>query len=270
MFIGDIVGKAGIFCVKSAVSAVKKERGIDFVIANADGATGGFGLGKNHSVYLRKLGIDVLSGGECIYYKKDMTPHINLAPYILRPANYPPGNPGRGWRVYQAGERKIAVICLLGQSGFSRTHLSNPYTFLPEIVSRIREETHAIVLDFHASSTAEKYSMFYVADGLVSAVAGTHGRVLTADAKIFPRGTAVISGCGRTGSQNSVGGLDKETELRKFLTQVPQRSKDAWDALELQGVIFDIGEDGRAEGIEIVKFPVTEVPHDKDRQGNED
>ncbi|MDR3199989.1 MAG: YmdB family metallophosphoesterase [Spirochaetales bacterium] len=270
LFIGDIVGKAGIFCVKSALKGIVKEKQIDFVIANADGATGGFGLGKNHSAYLRKMGIDVLTGGECIYYKKDMVPHIGLAPYILRPANYPHGNPGRGWRVYQAGDKKIAVICLLGQSGYTRVHLSNPYTFLPEIVSRIRQDTQTIILDYHACTTAEKYAMFYVADGLVSAVAGTHGRVLTADAQVFPRGTAVICGCGRTGSLNSVGGLDKEIEIRKFLTQIPERSKDAWDNLELQGVIFDINEDGRAAGIETLRRPVTEVPHDGDRQSNED
>jgi calcineurin-like phosphoesterase len=205
-----------------------------------------------------------------VYYKKDMVPHINAAPYILRPANYPHGNPGRGWKVYTAGDKKIAVICLLGQSGFSRTHLSNPYSFLPEIVSRLKEETRTIILDYHAASTAEKYSMFYVADGLVSAVAGTHGRVLTADAQVFPRGTAVICGCGRTGSRDSVGGLDREVEIRKFLTQIPERSRDAWDGLELQGVIFDINDDGRAEGIETLRWPVTEAPHERDRQGNED
>jgi metallophosphoesterase (TIGR00282 family) len=270
LFVGDIIGKAGIFCVKSALGKIKKEKNIDFVIANADGATGGFGLGKNHAAYLRKLGIDVLTGGECIYYKKDMNPALGLTPYILRPANYPHGNPGRGWRVYQAGDKKIAVICLLGQSGFSRVHLSNPHTFLPEIVSRAGQDTRTIVLDFHACTTAEKYAMFYVADGLVSAVAGTHGKVLSADAQVFPRGTAAICGCGRTGSLNSVGGLDKEIEIRKFLTQIPERSKDAWDNLELQGVVFDINDVGRAAGIEVLRHPVTEAPRDGDRQSNGD
>ena len=270
LFLGDIAGKAGIFCVKSALNRVVKEKEIDFVIANADCATGGFGLGKNHSAYLRKLGIDVLTGGECIYYKKDMVPHIALAPYILRPANYPPGNPGRGWRVYQAKEKKIAVICLLGQSGYTRTHLSNPYTFLPEIVARLKQDTHTIILDYHACTSAEKYAMFHHADGLVSAAIGTHGKVLTADAQIFPRGTAVVCGCGRTGSLNSVGGLEKEIEIRKFLTQVPERSHDAWDNLELQGVIIDITDDGRAAGIETLRHAVTETPQARDKQKDEE
>ena len=270
LFIGDIVGKAGVFCVKSSLPAIRKERGIDFVIANADGATGGFGLGRNHSIYLRKLGIDVLTGGECIYYKRDMVGHISAAPYILRPANYPPGNPGRGWRVYQAGDKKVAVVCLLGQSGFSRVHLSNPYTFLPEIVSRIRQETNTIVLDFHACTTAEKYSMFHVADGLVSAVVGTHGKVLSADARIMPRGTGVLCHAGRTGSLTSVGGLDKTVEIRKFLTQIPERSKDAWENLELQGAVLEVSDDGKAVSIEGFRHPCTEVPNDRDRQSDED
>jgi hypothetical protein len=270
LFVGEIVGKAGVFCVKSSLPAIKRERGIDFVIANGDSVTGGYGLGKNHSMYLRKLGIDVLTGGECIYYKRDMVGHIGAAPYILRPANYPPGNPGRGWRIYPVGGKKIAVLSLLGQSGFSRVHLSNPYTFLPDIVSRIKQETPVIVVDFHACTTAEKYSMFHLADGLVSAVIGTHGKVLTADAHILPRGTGVVCDSGRTGSINSVGGLDKTVEIRKFLTQIPERSSDAWDGLELQGTVLEVNDEGKTVSIETFRHPIGEVPNDRDRQSNED
>jgi len=270
LFIGDIVGKAGVFCVKSLLPAIRKEKEIDFVVANADGATGGFGLGKNHSIYLRKLGIDVLTGGECIYYKRDMVGHIAAAPYILRPANYPPGNPGRGWRVYEASGRKVAVIVLLGQSGFSRVHLSNPYSFLPEIVSRIAPETKTVILDFHAAATAEKYTMFQVADGLVSGVFGTHGKVLSADARVMPRGTGVICHAGRTGSLAGVGGLDRTIEIRKFLTQIPERSRDSWENLELQGAVLEVDDNGKAVSIEGFRRPCTEAPNDRDRQSGED
>jgi metallophosphoesterase (TIGR00282 family) len=270
LFIGEIVGKAGVFCVKSALGALKKEKNIDFVITNGDSVTGGFGLGKNHAAYLRKLGIDVITGGECIYYKRDMVPHIGTVPYILRPANYPPGNPGRGWRVYHVGERKIAVINLLGQSGFSRVHLSNPFSFLPDIVSRIKQETDTIIVDFHATTTAEKYTLFYLADGLVSAVIGTHGKVLSADAAILPKGTAMLCNAGRTGSINSVGGLDKAIEIQKFLTQIPERSKDAWDGLELQGAVLDVDDNGKSTSIEVFRYPLAEVPNDRDRQSDQD
>jgi len=270
LFIGEIVGKAGVFCVKNLLPSIKRDKNIDFVIANAEGTTGGFGLGRNHSIYLHKLGIDVLTGGERIYYKMDMVPHIQKAPYILRPANYPPGNPGRGWRVYSVNGQKIAVICLLGQSGFTRVHLSNPYTFLPDLLSRVNQETRNVILDFHATTTAEKYTMFHLADGKVSAVIGTHTRALTADETILPGGTGVICDSGRTGSSDSVGGMEIETEIQKFLTAIPERSKDAWDGLELQGVIIDIDDNGKATSIERLRMKCEVQPDDRNGDGEED
>ena len=255
LFIGEIVGKAGVFCIKNELKALVETRNIDFVIANGEGATGGFGIGKNHSIYLHKLGIDVITGGECIYYKKDMVPHIENSRYLLRPANYPPGNPGRGWWVYTHRDFPIAVIVLLGQSGYNRVHLSNPFSYLPEIVRRINDTTNTIILEFHATTTAEKNTMKYIADGLVSAVIGTHTKVMTADESVSPQGTAYITDVGRTGSRNSVGGLDPEVEIRKFLTQIPERSRDAWGDLELQAVLLDINDDGRAEKIERLQVP---------------
>lgn len=264
LFLGEIVGKAGVYCVKTLLHDIKEQYKIDFVIANGEGATGGFGIGKNHSIYLHKLGIDVITSGECIYYKLDMVNHIKKASYILKPANYPPGTPGKGWKVYTVGDRKLAVINLLGQSGFNRVHLSNPYTYLPELVERISEETKNIIVDFHAATTAEKYSMFFHADGLVSAVIGTHFKVLTADAQIFPQKTAIITDVGRVGSLDSVGGLDPEIEIQKYVTQVPERSKDAWENLELQGCIIDINEYGKAENIEVIQKQCEAKDHERD------
>jgi hypothetical protein len=150
-------------------------------------------------------------------------------------------------------DKKIAVVNLLGQSGFNRVHLSNPYSYLPEIVSRIVPETPIIIVDFHASTTAEKQALIYQADGMVSAIIGTHFKVLTADHRIYPKGTAAITNAGRTGSLDSVAGLDPEIEIGKFLTAVPERSKDAWANLELQAILIDVNEDGRAEHIEIIR-----------------
>ena len=115
--IGEIVGKPGIFCIKKGLKKLKEEFEIDFVIANGEGTTGGFGLGKNHSIQLHKLGIDVITLGEKTFFKKDMVSHIGNSSYILRPANYPPGTPGRGWRVYKIGDQNIGVISLLGAVG---------------------------------------------------------------------------------------------------------------------------------------------------------
>lgn len=267
--LGEIVGKAGIFTVKNLLPQLRNELQPDFVIANGEGATGGFGIGKNHSIYLHKLGIDVITGGECIYYKRDMVSFINNASFILRAANFPPKNPGRGWKIYRKDEKILGVISLLGQSGFNRIHLSNPYTFLPDLVSRIQKDTKVIILDFHAATTAEKYTMFYHADGLVSAVVGTHFKALTSDEKILEKGTGVICDTGRTGSIDSVGGLDKEIEIQKFLTQIPERSQDAWGSLELQGVFLEIDEEsGKCINIQRIRRKCREKPDERESNGS--
>lgn len=265
LYLGEIVGKSGIFCVKKLLPSLRKKHKIDFVIANGEGATGGFGIGRNHSIYLHKMGIDVLTAGECVYYKKDMVPHIPRASYILRPANYPYGNPGRGWMIYTRDEQQIGVITLLGQSGFRRVHLDNPYQLVSHLIKRISEVTPLIIIDFHAATTAEKYTMFYHVDGKVSAVIGSHTKAITADEHILPGGTAVITSAGRTGSLNSVGGLDSEIEIRKFLTQVHELSKEAWQQLELQGVMLELDDQGRAVSIERMRIACEVETDDRER-----
>ncbi len=258
LYISEITGKAGIFCVKKLLPDIKKELDVDFTIAACEGTTGGFGIGKTHAGYLKKLGIDVLTAGEKVFFKKDMVEYIPKAPFILRPANYPSGVPGRGWKVYQAGEHKVGVVTLLGNSGFTRTHLSNPFSYLPELAEKIKKETNIIIFDFHAATTAEKKAMEYHADGKVSAVIGSHTKVMTADEQILPGGTAAITDAGRTGSQNSVGGLDPEIEIKKFISQIPERSRDFWENLELQGILVEIdNETGKAIKIERIKRQCT-------------
>jgi metallophosphoesterase (TIGR00282 family) len=260
LFIGEIVGKSGVWVVKELLAKVRQERAIDFVIADGEGATGGFGIGKNHAVYLHKIGIDVITTGECSYYKKDIVEHFNKAPYMVRPANYPPRNPGRGWMVFEKNGRKIAVMSLLGVAGFKRVHLKNPFSLLPKLLESITPQTNAIVLDFHAVTTAEKATMFAMADGKLSAVIGTHTKGLTADERVLAGGTAVITDAGRTGSLESVAGLDPEIEIRKLTTLVHEYSKEAWAMLELQGVVIEIGDDGKALSIERIREPCKAPP----------
>jgi metallophosphoesterase (TIGR00282 family) len=262
LYIGEIVGSPGVYCVKSKLAELKEDKNIDFVIACGDGATGGFGIGKNHSIYLHKLGVNAITSGECIYYKKDMVTHIPKASYILRAANYPYGNPGRGWNVFNIQEQSVAVVTLLGQSGFNRVHLNNPFLLIESILEKIGAETQTCIVDFHASTTAEKYTMFYHLEGKVSAVIGSHTKVMTADARVLPGGTAVITGSGRTGSQTSVGGLDPEIEIRKFVTQIHEQSRITWRDLELQGVLIETNEEGKAVSIEIVREECEAADHD--------
>jgi len=151
--------------------------------------------------------------------------------------------------VYERENFKIAVINILGQAGFERVHLSNPFLLLPEIVNKVSQQTNIIIVDYHASTTAEKNSMFLYMDGKVSAVFGTHTKAISADERILPGGTAIMTDAGRTGSIDSVGGLDPEIEIRKFITQIPEYSKECWEGLELQGAIVEIGENGKAISI---------------------
>ena len=255
LYLGEIVGSSGVYTVKRVLKKLRNDREIDFVIAGGDGATGGYGTGKNHSVYLRKLGVDCLTGGECIYYKRDMVAHIETAPYIVRPANYLDENPGRGFEIYHVGDEDIAVIVLLGQAGFDRVHLANPFSRLTEIVDAISKRTKRIVVDFHANTTAEKQTMFFHCDGRVSAVIGSHTKVMTTDESVSPAGTASITDAGRTGSADSVGGLEPAIEIEKFLSQIPERSKAAWKRLEMQGIILEIDENGSAIDIERIVVP---------------
>ena len=252
LFIGEIVGKAGVFTLKNSLKTFIQKNSIDFVIANGNGTTGGFGIGKNHSIYLKKLGVNVITTGECAYYKKDIVPHYPKASYLLRPANYPPGNPGRGWGIFNVGDQKIGVINMLGLYGFARVHLSNPYTYIPELLKKIKQETNITIANFHSLTTAEKQTMLYHLDGSISAVVGTGTKSLTADALISQKGTAYITDCGRTGSLQSVGGLDPEIEIKKFLTQIPERSADFWCDQYMQGVVLKINSDGKTEKIETI------------------
>jgi metallophosphoesterase (TIGR00282 family) len=263
--LGEIVGRPGIYTVKTGLRQLKGDYDIDLVIANGEGVTGGFGIGKNHSLYLKKIGVDVLTTGEKTFFKKDMVEHIGKAHYMLRPANYPAKTPGRGWRTYEAGGKNIAVVTLLGQSGFSRTHLSNPFSLLPVLLEKIHAITPYIIVQFHAATTAERKAMFFHADGRVSAVIGTHSKAITSDAEIFPGKTAVITDNGRCGSLISVGGLDKDVEIRKFMTGIPERSNECWESLELQGVMITLSDDGKAEKIETLRVPVATPEKEQQR-----
>lgn len=260
LFLGEIVSKPGIFCVKTNLDKLRAAYRPDLVVANGDGATGGFGIGRTHAIYLRKLGIDVITGGDQTYFKKDTVAGMDQLYHLLRPANYPPGNPGRGWRTIQAGGKKIGVISLMGLAGFTRTHLSNPFTFLPEIVKRLQAETPYLLLDFHSVTTAEKSTMAMLADGKISAMVGTGLRVLSAESGVLPGGTAFLLDAGRTGSSQSVIGFDPKPEIQQFISGVPERSSDCWEKLEIQGCVVDIGDDGKATAIESFRHACAERP----------
>ena len=265
LYVAELVGKAGVFAFKKCVAELKKLYNYDLLIVCADGATGGNGLGRNHAVYIHKLGADVITLGECCFFKKDLTENIDKTRYILRPENLNPETPGIGSHIFKAGKEKVAVTVLLGQNGFTRIHANSPFTILPSLLEHFRKQTPYIIVDFHAQASAEKKTLFFAADGHCSAVIGSHTRVQTADETILPGGTAVISDAGRTGSIQSVGGCDPDSRTKEYLTGIPDWTKDAWEDLEVQGVFLEIGKDGKAVKIERVRVKVEkegeEGPH---------
>ena len=257
LYIAEIVGKAGLYSLKKGIGELKLREKPDFIIACADSATSGNGLGRNHAAYIHKLGVQTLTTGECCFYKKDLTENLEHITDVLRPENLSPGAPGFGSRIYKWGNHKVAVAVLLGQSGFSRLHGENPFTRLPVLLERLKAETPCIIIDFHAEATAEKHTLFAMAEGRCSAVIGSHNRVQTADERVLSGGTAVICDAGRTGSQDSVGGNDREVRIQEYLTGIPDWTREAWDRCELQGVVVDIGPGGKAAAIRRLKIPVS-------------
>ncbi|MDE0230610.1 MAG: YmdB family metallophosphoesterase, partial [Spirochaetaceae bacterium] len=168
-----------------------------------------------------------------------------------------PGGSGTPAAAAKSSSPGVGIISLLGQAGFNRVHLRNPFEMAGGLIERVKQQTPLVLVDFHATTTSEKVAMSLFLDGKVSALIGTHVRTLSADARLLPGGTAAITHSGRTGSLNSVGGLDPEVETRKFLTQVHEQSRDAWGLLELQAVVLEVGADGAARSISTLRRQTT-------------
>ncbi|MBN1365706.1 MAG: TIGR00282 family metallophosphoesterase [Syntrophaceae bacterium] len=250
LLIGDIVGSPGRMAVKELLHELISKKKIDFVIANCENATAGFGVTKKIVDELYKCNIDVLTSGNHIWNKKEVLDFIGDYERLLRPANYPSSNPGTGCVVVpvKTGE----CIGVLNLAGRVFMHPSDcPFVTAKNKIAELREKTKIIVVDIHAEATSEKRAMGWYLDGEVSAVLGTHTHVQTADEEILPQGTAFISDVGMTGAFDSVIGINKDTIIERFLTQMPNKFEMAKDDIRMQGVIVDINsESGKAKSIE--------------------
>ncbi len=267
LYIAEIVGKAGVYAVKRVLPGLRKELRLDFVAAGADGVTGGSGLGRNHAIYLRKLGVDALLTGDCTFYKKDIVEYLDRTSAVLRPANYPAEAPGRGFKIYETPKGRLGLAVLLGQAGFPRTHLANPFRAAQDIAERCARERVAAMIDFHAATTAEKRTLLAILDGQMGILIGSHTRVPSADAGISAKGTAAVTDAGRTGSTLSVGGLDPATRIREYMTQVPDWSRDAWEGLEFNAYLIELDSERRALSMDRIRRPV-EVPKNAEGMGD--
>jgi metallophosphoesterase (TIGR00282 family) len=253
LLIGDVVGKGGRRAIADLLPTLMGE-GVDFIIANGENASGGLGITPPHAEQLLDMGVNCITSGNHIWRKKEVIPFIEGEPRLLRPANYPPGAPGRGSGIYTiANETKVGVLNLEGQI-FMRA-LESPFKTAEEQVSTLRRETQVIIVDFHAEATSEKMALGWFLDGEVSAVLGTHTHVQTADERVLPGGTAYITDVGMTGPSDSVIGIKKEIALERFLTMLPNKFEPATGKVELQGAIVEVDEaTGLSIGIRRVKM----------------
>jgi metallophosphoesterase (TIGR00282 family) len=248
LFIGDVVGKGGRRAITDLLPQVIKE-GIEFVIANGENVSGGIGITPQYAQVLWNQGVNVITTGNHIWRKKEILPLLDHEPCLLRPANYPPGTPGRGSGTYATSQGgKVGVINLEGRV-FMRS-LESPFKTAEEHIALLRHETKVIIVDFHAEATSEKVALGWFLDGEVSAVLGTHTHVQTADERVLPGGTAYITDVGMTGPTESVIGIRKEIAVERFLTLLPNKFEPATGKIELQGVIVDVDEEtGRSREI---------------------
>ncbi|KAF0122769.1 MAG: hypothetical protein FD151_617 [bacterium] len=254
LFIGDIVGKPGRRAIFELLNNIKDSYKVDLVIANAENASGGFGVTLKIIRELLDNGIDLLTSGNHIWDKKEIVEWFNEEKYLLRPANYPAENPGNGSAVLKTplGEN-IGVLNVLGRV-FMNT-VDCPFKIAIEEVNKLKEKTNVIVLDIHAEATSEKIAMGWFLDGKVSAVIGTHTHIQTADERILPKGTAYITDVGMTGAMDSVIGIEKEIVIERFLTQRPQRFKVAKRDIQLNAVLIDIdSQTGKSNSIKRLKM----------------
>lgn len=215
LFIGDIVGRAGRGAATTMLERMEAKKRYDLVIANGENGAGGFGLTERIAQELFSAGIDVLTGGNHTFDKKEILPYLNIEPRILRPANYPTGVPGTGvWKGKASNGAEIAVLNLMGRV-FMRG-VDDPFRLADEIVEEIQDQSQLIIIDFHAEATSEKVAFGWHMEGKVAAVIGTHTHVQTADARVLPEGTAYITDVGMTGALDSVIGIRKEDALTRF------------------------------------------------------
>lgn len=256
LFIGDIVGKPGRQAIEGILRKVISHHGIDFTIANGENAAGGMGITPPIAIEILDQGVDVLTSGNHIWAKKEIFPFLNEELRILRPANYPPGAPGRGSGVFHSTKgQKLGVLNLEGRV-FMR-NLDCPFRVGEKEVERLSRETKVILVDFHAEATSEKMAMGWFLDGKVSAVLGTHTHVQTSDERILDDGTACITDVGMTGPLASVIGIRKEVALERLLTQIPWKFDVAAGQIELQGVVIEVDpETGKSKNIQKIKVPV--------------
>jgi metallophosphoesterase (TIGR00282 family) len=252
LFIGDIISAPGRNMVLSHLPRIIEEKIIDFTIANGENVSGGFGMNQRHFRELVDCGVDAFTMGNHIWDNKDIYNYIDKEKRLVRPANYPKGLPGVGWQKYEVKGRQLVVANIVGR--IFMPAFDCPFQAMDAMLQEWSRKTAAIFVDFHAEATSEKMAMGWYLDGRVSALTGTHTHIQTNDPRILPHGTGYLTDAGMTGPRDSVLGVEKQIIIERFLTGVSPRFEPAGGDIQLNGAIFEIGENNCAENIELLNF----------------
>jgi metallophosphoesterase (TIGR00282 family) len=252
LFIGDIVGRPGRKTVKKVLPEIKDEHSPDLIIANGENLAHGRGITEDNIKEMQEAGIDYFTSGNHVYDNKAVADKLNDKNFpVIRPINFPPNNPGRGYHIFETAKlQKIAIINLHGRV-FINHNYDCPFRKFDEILPEIKaEQPQAIIVDFHAEATSEKVAFGHYVDGRASAVLGTHTHVPTSDGKILKEGTAYISDVGMVGTSDSVIGAKKEDIIEGFLNQMPFRYDIPDGDTEFAAVLIEIDDNtGKATQI---------------------
>ncbi len=253
LFIGDVVGSPGRKGLRETMPALREEHAPDLIIVNGENAAGGMGITERTANDLFESGTDVITTGNHVYRHRDAYDFIDREQRLVRPANYPQANPGRGHTIVTAGQMRVAVINLSGGVGLRVAR--SPFDTVDGILDQVQADADAVIVDFHAEVTSEKVAMGWHLDGRVAAVLGTHTHVPTADARVLPEGTAFISDVGMTGARTSVLGVKPEQAIASLITQMPTRFETADEDVWVMGAVVDVNQRGLADSIQPLMVP---------------
>ena len=234
--VGDVVGNPGLDRVRRRLRQLKRKTGADFAVVNGENAAV-VGLLPHQAEDILDAGADVITLGNHSFSKREIVPYLEDTDRILRPANYAPQTPGRGWAVYETRFGPIGVIDLIGRCNMDYGP-DNPFLLAEKLLKKL--DTRLILVELHAEATSEKLAMGYMLDGKVSAVWGTHTHVPTADIRVLPQGTGYITDLGMTGPRDSVLGIRPELSIAKFRGDLTERYRWADGPTKLEGVLFTI------------------------------
>jgi 2',3'-cyclic-nucleotide 2'-phosphodiesterase len=259
LFVADVIGSPGRRTAKGLLRLVRDRVGAQAVVLNGENAAGGFGLTPENVREFLDLGVDVITTGNHVWDKVELRPLLESEPRLLRPANYPPGNPGSGVAVVTVGRARLAVLNLQGR--VFMPPIDDPFQAVDRLLAELEDRADVVVMDFHAEATSEKQAMARYVDGRLAAIVGTHTHVQTADERVLPGGTAAITDLGLTGSLGGVIGMNARISVeRQRLQSRGQRLQPADDELHLQGAVVEVDPaSGRARSIERVSVPYAKV-----------